>query len=137
MNLAEALHLPIESHAIFKDTVSGLEYIRSCRELTEKGLYVELGGYQCHVFLDWRFVSGEPWEKVNRTLAGAGAASIQGMYDEMFTPKPEATKEPVKKKAKTGKTPTKTKSGKPVTKPPSKKKSARKGKVVPGKKKSS
>ncbi len=49
---------------IFRDYVTHLEYIRSCRELVEKGLFVLLGAYQCHVFLDWRFVSGEQWKTV-------------------------------------------------------------------------
>jgi len=56
-SLGQGLGLPDEGYVIFKDYVTGLEYIRSCRELMEKGLYVELGGYQCHVFMDFRFVT--------------------------------------------------------------------------------
>jgi len=136
-SLAEALYLPIDTYAIFRDTVSGLEYIRSCRELTEKGLYIELGSYQCHVFLDWRFVMGEQWGEVNRKLAGAGEASIQNNYEDMLALKVEVKKEPVKKKAKAGKKPAKAKGKKPSGNLPEKMKSTRKGREVAGKKKSS
>jgi glycosidase len=108
-SLGEALQLPLDSFAIFKDTVTGMEYVRSCRELSEKGLYVELGGYQCHVFLDWRFVSGEQWGEVNRILAGAGANSVQARYDELSAPKAEVKPEPVKRKTQTRKAPRKPK----------------------------
>lgn len=96
--LSEALSLPIETYAIFKDYVTGLEYIRSCRELTEKGLYVELGGYQCHVFLDWRFFSGDEWQVVCEALDGVGVSSVFGKYDELFASKVVPQKESVKKK---------------------------------------
>ena len=48
-----------EGYVIFKDYVTHLEYIRSCEELWGKGLYVEAGAYQHHVFMDWRFVWDE------------------------------------------------------------------------------
>ncbi len=83
--LAEALSLPQNGYAIFKDFVTGLEYIRSCRDLYEHGLYLELSKYQCHVFLDWRFVSSddERWPEVCHFLNGAGIPSIQAKYDEL------------------------------------------------------
>jgi glycosidase len=90
--LSEALSLPKETYAVFKDYVTGLEYIHSCQELAEKGLYVELGGYQCHVFLDWRFVDGEKWQAVCESLNGAGAPSADGKFDEMFAVKVEEKK---------------------------------------------
>ena len=89
-SLAEALSLPVDSFAIFKDYVTGLEYIRSCRELMEKGLYVEMSGYQCHVFMDWRFVSGEQWLEVNRQLGGTATASVQAKFEESFARPDEA-----------------------------------------------
>lgn len=134
-SLAEALYLPIESYAIFKDSVTKLEYIRSCRELTEKGLYMELGSYQCHVFLDWRFVTGEQWGEVNRKLAGAGADSIQARFEEIFTPKVEVTTVPVKRKPRAGKAPVKSKGKKINEKTPNKRKSAKRVTKVPGKEK--
>jgi hypothetical protein len=98
--LAEGLGIPKEPYAIFKDYVTGLEYIRSCRELVEKGLFVELGEYQCHVFLDWQFITGEQWKVVNDSLNGAGVASIYGKFDELFSPKVEEVKPKIKKAKK-------------------------------------
>jgi glycosidase len=99
--LAEALGLPNEQFAVFKDYVTGLEYIRSCRDISEEGLYVELGGYQCHVFMDWRFVSGDKWEEVNQSLKGGGTASMQDKYDDMFSPKPNVKTKPSARKPMT------------------------------------
>ncbi len=105
--LSEALSLPKDTYVLFKDYVTGLEYIRSCQELTDKGLYVELGGYQCHVFLDWRFVNGEQWQVVCESLNGAGVPSAYGKFDEMFSVKVEeikvAEKPVISKKAKSEK----------------------------------
>jgi len=103
--LAEGLTLPRDGYAIFKDYVSGLEFIRSCRELFEKGLYVQLGSYQCHVFLDWRFVSGEQWKAVFESLNGAGVPSMQAEFDELFAVKEEVIipKPTRKKRTTTGK----------------------------------
>jgi hypothetical protein len=96
--LSDGLGLPGEGYALFKDYVSGLEYIRSCQELIGKGLFVSLGGYQCHVFMDWRFVVGEQWKAVCETLNGAGVQSIQARYAEMFMVKKEPGSEMVVKK---------------------------------------
>ena len=88
-NLGEGLGLLPDGYAIFKDYVSGLEYIRPCQELFEKGLYVLLSAYQCHVFLDWRFVHGEQWQAVYEALNGAGVPLMQAKYDELFLVKEE------------------------------------------------
>ncbi len=96
--LAEALGLPNEQFAVFKDYVTGLEYIRSCKDISEEGLYVELGGYQCHVFMDWRFVSGDKWEEVNHSLKGGGTASMQDKYDNIFSPKANVKTKPSARK---------------------------------------
>jgi hypothetical protein len=78
-SLAEALGLPRSGYAIFRDHVTGLEYIRECAELWEKGLRVELGGYQRQVLMDWRIVRGKEWEAVCEALKGAGVESVDGM----------------------------------------------------------
>ena len=83
-SLAEGLDLPFEGYVIFKDYVTHLEYIRSCSELWEKGLYVELHAYQHHAFMDWRFVEDGSWRMVHDSLNGAGVESMQAKFDEMF-----------------------------------------------------
>jgi glycosidase len=83
-SLAEGLSLPFEGYVIFKDYVTHLEYIRSCEELWQKGMYLELHAYQHHVFMDWRFVDDSNWGLVNSALNGAGVESMQAKWEEMF-----------------------------------------------------
>ncbi len=102
-----------DGYVVFRDLVTGLEYIRSIAELGEKGLYVELGAYKRHVFLDFRTVNGEDWAKVAEALNGAGTSSMQAKRDKLFAVNVAAEtvkeKEPVKKKVPTKKTTRKTK----------------------------
>jgi len=98
--LPEAFSIPSEGYAIFKDYVTGLEYIRSCRELTENGLFIGLGGYKCHVFLDWKFVFGDQWGKVDRKLGGSGTPNVQKIFDEFNVPLAEVNVVPSKRMTK-------------------------------------
>src|SRR5690606_10331425 len=114
--------------------------IRSCEELWQKGLYVELHAYQHHVFMDWRFVDDPRWGEVHSALNGAGVASMQGRFDEMFGVKKEviaeepkvkkprkkaaAKKSPPKGKEERGKKPAVKKSVKETKKAPAKNKPA-------------
>ncbi len=100
-SLAEGLDLPKSGYAIFRDYTTHQEYIRSCAEIWEKGMFFILGAYQCHVFLDWRFVEDrdQKWKVVFETLNGAGVESMQAKFDELFPPvKAEEPKVEVKKK---------------------------------------
>jgi glycosidase len=99
-SLAEGLDLPFEGYVIFKDYVTQTEYIRACEELWAKGLYVQLGAYQHHAFLDWRLVTGDEWRLVNEALNGAGVESVQGKWNEMFGVKEGDVDEKIKKPAK-------------------------------------
>ncbi|RMF28693.1 MAG: alpha-amylase [Chloroflexi bacterium] len=72
---------------IFRDHVTGLEYIRNNRELHEKGLYVELGAYKYHVFLDFREVEDNQWHQYARLAAhlnGRGVPSIEEALHELL-----------------------------------------------------
>ena len=82
-SLAEALSLPHTGHAIFRDYVTHLEYIRPCHEIWGQGLFARLDGYQHQVFVDWRFAEGSAWDAVSAALGGAGVDSVQKMWDEM------------------------------------------------------
>jgi hypothetical protein len=100
-SLAEGLDLPFEGYVIFKDYVTQLEYIRSCEEIWAKGMYVQLGAYQHHAFLEWRLVEGdEKWSEIYLALNGAGVPSMQGKWEEMFGVKEEPVEEAVKSPAK-------------------------------------
>jgi hypothetical protein len=126
--LAEGLNLPQDGYAIFRDYVTHLEYIRPCTELREQGIFVQLNAYQCHAFLDWRFVSGEGWTQIHNELNGAGLPSMQDKWNELFAPKVAEIKEvlKVKKAAKPGKK----KEEKATKKESSKKKAAPKAKAT-------
>lgn len=71
---------------VFRDQASGLEYLRSGRELVDQGLYVELGAYQYHVFLDFREVVDSPlrpYARLAAELNGRGVPSIEEALREM------------------------------------------------------
>ncbi len=115
-SLAEGLDLPQAGFAIFRDLVTHLEYIRSCAELRDKGMFLQLGAYQHHAFLDWRFVDGPDWRTIHEALNGAGVESMQARWQETFGRQPEPAVEPetipekkaARKRAKKRKSPAKT-----------------------------
>jgi glycosidase len=81
------LHDAGNHFAIFRDHLTGLEYIRSSNELWDRGLYVELDAYQCHVFLDWREVQDNEWHHYAHLadyLGGRGVPSIEEALKEIF-----------------------------------------------------
>ncbi len=63
---------------VFKDYKSGLEFIRSGKELYERGMYAELKAFEYQIFLDFREVYDEAGEykAVARRLHGGGVQSI-------------------------------------------------------------
>jgi glycosidase len=72
--------------AVFREHSSGLEFMRSCRELREKGMFVELHAYQSQVFLDFREVGDDSkgrWSRLCGELAGQGVPSIDIAFREM------------------------------------------------------
>jgi hypothetical protein len=76
-----------ETFTIFRDQVTGLEYIRNNRELHESGLYVELSAYKCHVFLDFRQVRDDQWHQYGQLAAylnGRGVPSIDEALKEIL-----------------------------------------------------
>ena len=63
----------------FRDSLTGLEYLRRARDLSERGLTLDLHAYQCHVFLDWRELrptAEQPWDRLCDQLNGSGVASL-------------------------------------------------------------
>lgn len=72
---------------IFRDHLTQLAYIRPNTELCEKGLYVELGPYHYHVFLDFREIQDNEqrhYTHLNAYLNGRGVPSIEGALREIF-----------------------------------------------------
>jgi hypothetical protein len=85
--LADTLGLDTGDNSFyaFRDHQSGLEYIRSGRQLAEQGLFVELHAYQYHAFLDFRLIrdSDGSWRELERRLGGAGVPSLEEVYREL------------------------------------------------------
>jgi hypothetical protein len=72
---------------IYRDQVSGLEYIRSSQDVHRQGLYVELGAYRRCVFCDFREVQDNEWGQyayLNDYLNGRGVPSIEEALYEVF-----------------------------------------------------
>lgn len=71
---------------IFRDNVTGLQYIRRSTELCERGLFVEMKAYECHVFLDFREVqddSAHHYSDLEVQLAGRGTPDIEEALRQM------------------------------------------------------
>jgi glycosidase len=88
-NLGEGLGVQSGANmfCIFRDQVTNMEYIRTSTELIEQGLYVELGAYKCHVFLDFRQVRDDPmhqYAQLTSFLAGRGVPGIDEALKELF-----------------------------------------------------
>jgi glycosidase len=87
-SLAEGLGLPNEPGAFvaFRDARTGLEMLRSSREIWERGLAISLDAYQAHVFWEfrevWDGVAGQ-WARLAGRLDGAGVPSLDEAMREL------------------------------------------------------
>lgn len=87
--LAEGLEIPNDpsSYLIFRNLVTGMEYIRNCAEIHQKGMFIELYAYQTFVFLDFQVISDSSdgrYARVNAFLGGKPVPSIAEALQEMF-----------------------------------------------------
>jgi len=88
-NLGEGLAIRNNENyfCIFRDHINHLEFIRSNRQLWDQGLYVELGAFKYHVFLNFREVQDNEWHhyaQLNAYLDGRGVPSIDETMKELF-----------------------------------------------------
>ncbi|MGE3914046.1 MAG: alpha-amylase family glycosyl hydrolase, partial [Chloroflexota bacterium] len=86
--LAEGLGLEQgdDWYSIARDQVSGLEYIRSNRQLREEGLYVDLGAYRRYVLVGFRQVQDSEYRQYGRLteyLEGRGVPSVDEALREI------------------------------------------------------
>jgi glycosidase len=82
-----ALHNDGNYYCIFRDLISGLEYIRNSKALWDNGLYAELGAFKYHVFMDFREVCDNEYRhytQVAQILNGRGVVSIDEELKEIF-----------------------------------------------------
>jgi glycosidase len=88
-DIAEGLGLQNDDqiYTIFRDNITGLEYIRNNREIYERGLYFELGAYKYHVFLNFHQIAENEWgqyAQLHHYLQGRGVPSIDEAIKEIF-----------------------------------------------------
>jgi len=75
------------NYVLFRDSISGLEFIRPTDEIINKGLYFELNAYESHVFMDFREVADDgygQYSRLNRYLNGRGVPSIDQALKELL-----------------------------------------------------
>jgi hypothetical protein len=63
----------------YRDSLTGLHYLRRAVTAAEHGFTIELHAYQCHVLLDWRELrstASHPWDRLCDHLAGRGVPSL-------------------------------------------------------------
>jgi hypothetical protein len=90
--LSEALSLHGDSRyfTLFREQRSGLWFIRSSKEITERGLFAALKGYEAQVFLDIHEAEDIPgqrpgrWARLNHELNGRGTADPDAAIRDIF-----------------------------------------------------
>ncbi|MGD0938402.1 MAG: alpha-amylase family glycosyl hydrolase [Terracidiphilus sp.] len=63
----------------WRDSLTGLEYLRRASDLSRQGLTLDLHAYQCHVFVDWcelYSTQEKPWDRLSDQLNGRGVPSL-------------------------------------------------------------
>jgi hypothetical protein len=95
-SLSQALGLHGESRcfAVMHEHRSDLWYIRSSKELTERGLFVGLNGYEAQIFMDIREVADVAdavagswdgrWARLNYELNGRGVKDLDAALLDIF-----------------------------------------------------
>jgi hypothetical protein len=88
-NLGEGLNLHNDEHhyTVFRDFISGLEYIRPSKEIFDSGLYIELGAYKYKILWDFYEVKDNEWHQYAQLvdyLQGRGVPNIHETLKEIF-----------------------------------------------------
>ena len=68
---------------VFTDCLNGEEYIRNGRELCRQGLFVEMEGYGCHAFLDFREIRDDDFGTYGRLCHQLEGRPVGSVEDEV------------------------------------------------------
>jgi glycosidase len=87
-SLAEGLGLPNDPTVFvtFRDARTGLAYLRSCRDIWDRGLWLALDAYQGHAFWEFRELpdgSAGQWHRLWERLGGRGVPSLDDALREL------------------------------------------------------
>jgi hypothetical protein len=79
--ISEGLGLSDQPDVIlaWRDSLTGLEYLRRASDFVQRGLSLKLHAFQCHVLLDWRELhptAEQPWDRLSDQLDGSGVANL-------------------------------------------------------------
>ncbi len=79
--LAEGLGLSGDRAAVlaWRDSLTGLEFLRRSHDVYDRGLTLDLHAYGCHVFIEWRELkptAEHPWDRLCDWLNGRGVPSL-------------------------------------------------------------
>jgi glycosidase len=88
-SLAEALGLSGDDRrfTVLREQRSDLWFVRSSREVGERGLFVALDGYQAQVFLDIHEIADDEysrWRRLAEELSGRGVPDLQAALQDLF-----------------------------------------------------
>jgi len=80
--LPDGLGLSGDRNAViaWRDSITGLTYLRRASDLYDRGLTLDLHAYQCHVFLDWHELhpaAEKPWDRLADVLNGRGVHDLE------------------------------------------------------------
>jgi glycosidase len=80
--LGDALRLPWDERALvaYRDSATGLEYLRWSDDVRRNGMTFDLRGYQYVVLLSWRELwssEAKPWDRLCHVLQGAGVPNLE------------------------------------------------------------
>lgn len=82
-----AIHDDSQYFTIFRDLITGREYIRNSKDIHERGLYLELDAYKYFVFTEFREVQENEWSHYTQLadyLGGRSVPSIDEALKEIF-----------------------------------------------------
>jgi len=87
INIDQALKIQQEQNCfiVFKDLITGKEYLRNCYEVVEKGIELQLKAFKYNVFSKFRKVYDEDglYNLVEKQLKGQGVNSIETFKEEI------------------------------------------------------
>jgi hypothetical protein len=94
LNQALSLHAENCFFTVFREHCSNLWYIRSSKDLAERGLFVGLNGYEAQVFMDIHELEDAPdaapgswagrWARLNHELNGRGIKDLEAALLDIY-----------------------------------------------------
>ncbi len=85
-NLGEGLNLKNDSDffVIFQDQITGMEYIRNCKDIHDHGIFIDIKSFKYHVFMNFREVynSDQMYSGLSSFLEGRGVPNINEAIQE-------------------------------------------------------